>query len=1529
MHSRVTSAESFNDLRPQTRGITFAGRPPSTPGKYLSRSSSASSVRSSQISSVISAPDPSLSVSDVEKILQRRVTEIGEDLRNAFMTLDADQSFAVTKGEFYRVLRNFVLPLTQTQFDALLAKIPILGNGAVPYLKFLEMFHRAGGRSAQGKNVKRRWSLAEGNQVLTLNELETQLRHMISKNLKNVVRSCRLFDYNQNGQIQKHELRRILESHCFKMKNAEYEKLWNQYCVGKRNTLDYREMLRNLGLNSEAHSQPVKETVAEALNWESVRLAKERQNVWRPSSSSRGPAAEECTAEDLEAAFRKAIPASYSSLIKAFRTFDAANSGYIALDDLKSVLNNFIFQLPNGAFLELMNRLGFKSPGSIQWERFLKAFQEPQPIENGQTLPIRPNHKVNPVRGTSVTFPTDHILHKLRNHLQESYHSLKEAFLVLDEGRDGKVSRKELRRIVDCMLFRITDAQFKELMIVLDPEHTGFISYHQFLDLFEEKESVTGHKWLNNKRQIMRETPVQVSWDAMENILREKITSNWRGFSKALQTEDSKNQGIISRERFKRILQTHCPALSGEHLQLIYERYGDDSCQYIAYPEFLQNMGIVLSHAGDVNGVSTNIFNESQCREEFRQTDLSNRMKEIDHQASHLIRKITVDGVIEKLKESMNIQEFATKDSFLACKKQKNGKVTKADFRKVLEDHRIHLDDDQFDELAEKLGFTGEGLGYLDFVSLFQVPTGEGPGDVLQNSPNHRVNRTKFHYTTAEECLSRLAEKLHEGYEDSYSAFYKIDGNRDGIVSMHDLRRLLDSFMFVLTQKEFERLLGLLGLNLNSTLNYVEFLKLVQRQEKDDCPPWLNSFYRPKQTSDCADLACEQAHYYLVTKAQARWHDLAKTFCEFDSEGNGIIQKKDLRNVLFRFSLPITSQEFEKLWNRYDPEGKGHLSHAEFLQKLGVHFAPADGGPSQRIADNNRESLLKHYGGQQKMAEDLEAFHRRQTKALDLRGIEQQIKDKFREYYQDFAAAFAKMDKNKDGFITVQDFRRTLEEMNFYLDDDQFDNLLCRLRIRVRDRKFSYFDFLRVVDDGRASKYGQKPSGPPDRFPDLSPPKALGKLREAIAASYDELYKAFSAVDADAAGSVKPPELRRILDSFCFKLTDEQFERLLREAAPRVDHTIDWRAFLRNPPAPAAQSASSWVEKVQKATGPKSSQKLTTKDILTRIQEVVGTRSDAILQEFAERDYANIHVISKEDFRETFSRNFLLLTDEQFENLWNSLPLNPYGNLKYRDFLKKFRPEIPSSRNSDGEQKLDRSLRYGRPKSGSMSGIRRPKTAPPVLNKSNIGISRPHTAGPLSTPIVNCDGVESKLRTDLQKVWQEIHKICRTKDPESLGEVTVTEFIDVMSRFGVDLTSDDLHRLLTKYDSRNNGKFSYSDFLRNLVFAQKPGEATFPRRMKLPRPRVPMSSGAQGPVFLEAMLRIQPKIRDCWRPMRRAFVACDDPRTGYITIPDFKQVLQKFGINLSEDEFFHIAGYFDKDLESKISYNDFLSEFLR
>lgn len=59
-----------------------------------------------------------------------------------------------------------------------------------------------------------------------------------------------------------------------------------------------------------------------------------------------------------------------------------------------------------------------------------------------------------------------------------------------------------------------------------------------------------------------------------------------------------------------------------------------------------------------------------------------------------------------------------------------------------------------------------------------------------------------------------------------------MDRNRDGLVNYNDFRVLFDSLRFVIKEKEYQKLLELLGFKTGSTLNYAEFYSKIQTDRK-------------------------------------------------------------------------------------------------------------------------------------------------------------------------------------------------------------------------------------------------------------------------------------------------------------------------------------------------------------------------------------------------------------------------------------------------------------------------------------------------------------------------------------------------------------------------------------------------------------------------------------------------------------------------------------------------------------------------
>jgi Ca2+-binding EF-hand superfamily protein len=68
------------------------------------------------------------------------------------------------------------------------------------------------------------------------------------------------------------------------------------------------------------------------------------------------------------------------------------------------------------------------------------------------------------------------------------------------------------------------------------------------------------------------------------------------------------------------------------------------------------------------------------------------------------------------------------------------------------------------------------------------------------------------------------------------------------------------------------------------------------------------------ETNDLQYLSADEADRIIQRKAVEQLDDITKAFLAFDRDGNGIVTKKESRKVLYRYHIPLTKEEFKKLW---------------------------------------------------------------------------------------------------------------------------------------------------------------------------------------------------------------------------------------------------------------------------------------------------------------------------------------------------------------------------------------------------------------------------------------------------------------------------------------------------------------------------------------------------------------------------------------------------------------------------------------
>ena len=91
----------------------------------------------------------------------------------------------------------------------------------------------------------------------------------------------------------------------------------------------------------------------------------------------------------------------------------------------------------------------------------------------------------------------------------------------------------------------------------------------------------------------------------------------------------------------------------------------------------------------------------------------------------------------------------------------------------------------------------------------------------------------------------------------------------------------------------------------------------IIRNRKLSIFPYPSVVSRFNETKPVQLMTAEAVHAVLAEKAHRQWVDLAKAFRTIDTSSNGIITKRELRETLYKFMLPMSKEEFKKLWERY------------------------------------------------------------------------------------------------------------------------------------------------------------------------------------------------------------------------------------------------------------------------------------------------------------------------------------------------------------------------------------------------------------------------------------------------------------------------------------------------------------------------------------------------------------------------------------------------------------------------------------
>ncbi|XP_034529546.1 EF-hand calcium-binding domain-containing protein 6 [Notolabrus celidotus] len=1282
-----------------------------------------------------------LTFQPVEPLISDRL----EDIKSAFRAVDPRLTGHVSKEEFRRVLRP-----DQNRLQTVVNQVCESSAETVDYLQFLRSFSRA---PAACRASGSRCSVRCGPQKspMSVSEIEKHLKEKIGGNLRNMIRVFRLFDYNRGGHIQLQEFRRILDNYCIRLSDKEFQRLWNHYTAKNSSTISYELFLEKLGFG-DSHNFRISPvcTKLEVCSRGKTPPEQIKQRKQRPADPSVLPHRE------LQTLFFDKMCMNSTSVWRALQAFDATRSGLVTQEVLRAVLSSFVFPMSPHSFQKLTSRYGGREKGGVRWKQFLGHFMNP--VKEDEDTNDHTDRVSEPPAQDK-----DNLL------FQDIYPQLKEIFHLLDQRQADWITRADLRIFLQKpgetknLLPRLGPPQIIELLQVLDPEHTGVI---QKANVEKLNPNITPGSTVNaatppvspNTDETDRELkssdeiPTTQSDDNMhvasasqrtvEDVLQEKLCEQQLGAAlEALKLCDPELRGNVTREDLKTVLS--CCGISDTH----FNKPATSPQCMLKSDRHSPPLPSNLKPAQSTCSILDVVFQAMKVRLEERQSRLADR----------------VQAVTQRSEETLS----------------------ERDVRKVLEDSSVILDDKDFSKFIGLLGFRDRRIESSSFLQKYNEFTDgrtwtscEGRGD------EGEVDRL---LTTAEQCMAAMKTRIKSIHGDYLMAFRLMDTKHKGMVDRHDFKDLYDSLGFFCREPEHERLLDLIGLHPGGNLNYAEFVDVVENKGKQKPQP------------DAARVQ-QQLHELLSSEVRCKWADVSKVLCPFDSDAQGWIHKNSLRTLLFTYSLPLTSDQFDRLWLRYDPEQRGRVVVRDFMEKLGLQQDQKRPEISDAASWETKEDFMSAFENQSEKKKKSghppvtpDALrHIQSLDDLSPAAALARMRDLVSASASDLYKAFSAFDQSRTGAVTALQFRQVLENFCACLSDKQYRYMLSKVELDCESCSVNWEDFLNKFTSHSPTMSAEIKckTRSPLRTPDI---------QKDVSDHLYEITKELLDLDSSALSEER---LRLLCDPHSRSLTDDQLECVQSQTPVNKQKKPQYREFLKRfrarsvtphslPEPRGSVSAGAVLQRTQSALRCSSRRPAPAGrpgtvsppgSVERRLRGAVQRCWKEIQRSCREEDPQDEGLISTACFLRILQSLSISVTQEQFEHLAVKFDIMSNGCVSYHDFLRHFLLNLKPAETE--------------------TVIRRRKLPLPTQVQMSRGV--------LSR---SCIDAMLRIYDVVHSSWTSIRRCFLTSDRAHTGNVSTQDFRKVLRHFSVDLSEEEFFHLSSYFDADTKGKICYNNFL--------------------------------------------------------------------------------------------------------------------
>jgi len=1365
------------------------------------------------------------------------------DVEQTFKTWDLNGDGAISYTELQTAVSKTSQKLTEEEMNAIFVIGDVDQNGEIDLDEFKRLM------------------------MPTTSDVVAKFRS-VHKTVKDVQEAFKKFDMNGDGSIDREELTKALTSCGQNFTQQEINVIFNEGDVNKDGSVDYEEFI---GLMCPSASDIVSKFRSQYKNIEDVRAAFKRFDRNGDGALSK----------DELAAAMKSSGQSYSDMeVEAiFSLGDSDGDGEITLQEFVSLMSPSASEVLNKIRKDFKNladvkatfkKIDSNNDGLLSKDEVINSCGNKYDIEEINAIfelgDVNGDGEIDMGEFIGVMYPSATELVSKLSASFKNIEDIKSSFKMLDKDGDGSITKQEM----SSSGHKFSSEQIESLFALGDINDDGAIDLDEYIGVMCPSAEVIisrikqKFKNINDvKKAFMK---IDLNKDGM--ISREEMSSNGQFNSQEVDAiyilGDVNGDGDIDLEEFIGLM---CPAAAAA--------IGKVSKAVKNISEAQQLFRIL-----DKNGDGMISMEEMRsCGQKFSAWELD---------AIFAIGDINNDGEIDMSEFVAVVCPSAETLVNRISKTYKTLGDIKAAFTKL---------DKNNDGMISKIEMRESGMNEQEINAIFTLGDSNNDGE---------IDMQEFITVL---CPSASAvvfkiSKMFNGRESAVEAFNKIDINKDGKISMDEMKNAVLYNGTKLNPIETDAIFALGDINKDGEIDLDEFLAVMtpaagfsQSFSTSNTQFMKSSTSSFKQTSSMtmsSSFSSSSKSYsstttYSSTAVSVSFSSAAEVkqaFRKFDANGDGHLDKSELKTLLMNSGKKVSDQEVDLLFRQGDVDGDGLIDIQEFvklmfpasnatlnklqqsfksLNDVKAAFRKFDSDGDGHISRTELRSVMSSFSDVE--VDSIFALgDKDQSGGIDYQefvammipncaSILQKVSSQFSSIQQ-VKDGFKRIDTNGDGAITRQELRSGLS-----LGDNELD-VIFTIGDIDQDGEISMTEFIRLMSPSAAS--------------------AMNRLRNSFR-DISEVIAAFKKFDTNKDGALSQSELLNGIKSIGLDLSQQECSSIFSMADVNQDGEINYVEFVSALFPSAADGLAKFRSRLGAITDVKVAFKRFDADgdgAISVIELKNGVGSG-----FSTGEISAVFALGDSDhdgqinFAE-FAQLVLPSAREKVNMLKKSISTEQAAEAAFKKF----------DVNNDGKISCEE-LKNGLSSSGLRMNDQEVTTVFAIADLDGDGeISIDEFKALLD---ISACATASSEQLSFKSI-EDVKTAFKRFDVNSDGHLDRNEFRQLMMATSSGANENDVDAMFRKADADGDGKVDYQELIKHMF-----------------------------PESAQALQKIQTSFKSL-SDIKAAFVRYDSDGDGHINKDELKQVLT--GFSMAEIEAIFALG--DKDQSGGIDIQEFVSMML-